>query len=36
MKIEFNPDLNFVRFLVIAIMILMGTQYNEIMVLVGL
>lgn len=36
MKIEFNPDLNFVRFLVLAIMILMGTQYNEVMLLVGL
>lgn len=36
MKIEFNPDLNFVRFLVIAIMIVMGTQYDDIMLLVGL
>jgi hypothetical protein len=36
MKIEFNPDLNFVRFLVIAIMILLGTQMDDIMILVGL
>lgn len=36
MKIEFNPDLNFVRFLVISIMIVLGTQMDDLMILVGL
>lgn len=36
MKIEFKPDLNFVRFLVIAIMIVVGTKYDDLMILVGL
>ncbi len=35
MKIEFNPSPELVKWAILALLIITGTQYDELMILVG-